>query len=375
MKQNLFLIAIIFLAVSCKKATSVYDVHEVDCVNKSEVTIKGVPVSVELPLDIRDIAVCDSFLIVTGHNDEARMSVYSSDWKYLGRYCFIGRARNEFLHDPGMVSGQILRGKDGHALIPLKDGLECVKVMDLQQSLEAGRTVISTESSYKPYKEAVIEEEFGTITARNDINFVFIDNDIRHQFEWCRPMLMNGTVRIDPYYAIMHDTTVISRVNTLDIFDDEQFKFIHGYLFKHPSRNLIIFPLNYIDYILMIDVDNDRIWAIHQQGSLSFDDQLPYVDFTTTHFGQAVCTESYFMVLYCAGDINKDASESKDVKPELMFFDWEGNFIRSVILDTRVYRIAFDEKKQILYGVDSDNDRIISFDLSSVMTDIDKPNL
>ncbi len=71
MKQNLFLIAIIFLAVSCKKATSVYDVHEVDCVNKSEVTIKGVPVDVELPLDIRDIAVCDSFLIVTGHNDEA----------------------------------------------------------------------------------------------------------------------------------------------------------------------------------------------------------------------------------------------------------------------------------------------------------------
>ena len=61
------------------------------------------------------------------------------------------------------------------------------------------------------------------------------------------------------------------------------------------------------------------------------------------------------MVLYYAGDINK---------PELMFFDWEGNFLQSVKLDTKVYRIAFDERSRILYGVDSENDRIISFDLS-----------
>ena len=367
MKQILILLATILLVVSCKNSPSAYDVHEVDCVNKSEVTIKGVPVGVELPLDIRDIAVCDSFLVVMCHDDEARMSVYSSDWNYLGRFCFIGRAGNEFLHDPSMVSGQILRGKDGHALIPLIDGLECVRVVDLPRSLEAGRTIISNESRYKPYKEAVIEEEFGTVTARNDIKFVFIDNDIRHQFEWCRPMLMNGTVRIDPYYAVMNDTTVVRSVNTLSLFDEEQFKFIHGDLFKHPSRNLVIFPLNYIDYIFMIDVDNDRISAIHQQGSLSFDDQLPRVDFTRTHFGGAVCTESYFMVLYYAGDINKGASESKDVKPELMIFDWDGNFIRSVILDTMMYRIAFDEKTRILYGVDRENDHIVSFDLSKVL--------
>ena len=117
----------------------------------------------------------------------------------------------------------------------------------------------------------------------------------------------------------------------------------------------------------MIDVDNDRISAIHQQGSLSFDDQLPRVDFTRTHFGGAVCTESYFMVLYYAGDINKGASESKDVKPELMIFDWDGNFIRSVILDTMMYRIAFDERTRILYGVDRENDHIVSFDLSKIL--------
>jgi hypothetical protein len=228
-------------------------------------------------------------------------------------------------------------------------------------------TIISSESRYKPYKEAVIEEQFGTVPARNDIKFVFIDNDIRHQFEWCRPMLMNGTVRIDPYYAVMNDTTVVRSVSTLSLFDEEQFKFVHGDLFEHPSRNLIIFPLNYIDYIFMIDVDNDRISAIHQQGSLSFDDQLPRVDFTRTHFGGAVCTESYFMVLYYAGDINKGASESKDVKPELMIFDWDGNFIRSVILDTMMYRIAFDEKTRILYGVDRENDHIVSFDLSKIL--------
>ena len=355
MRQKLFLFAIILLAVSCKKTTSVYQVHEVDCINKAEVTVKGVPVDAKLPLDIRDIAVCDSFLIVTGHDDEARLTVYSSDWKYLDRFCFIGRARNEFLNDPSMVSGQVLRDADGNALIPLVDGLESVKVMDLQQSLKASKTIISTESSYKPYKEAVVKDEFGIMTLRNDIEFVFIDNDTRHQFEWCRPMTMNRTIQIDPYYAIMNDTTVIKRVDTYNLFDEDQFKFILGDLYKHPSRNLIIFPLSLIDYILVFDLDKDKISAIHQQGSLSFDDELPRVDFSTTHFGRAVCTESFFMVLYYAGDINK---------PELMFFDWEGNFLQSVKLDTKVYRIAFDERSRILYGVDSENDRIISFDLS-----------
>ena len=73
MKQILILLATILLAVSCKDTPSAYDVHEVDCVNKSEETIKGVPVGVELPLDIRDIAVCDSFLVVMCHDDEARI--------------------------------------------------------------------------------------------------------------------------------------------------------------------------------------------------------------------------------------------------------------------------------------------------------------
>ena len=52
MRQKLFLFAIILLAVSCKKSTSVYQLHEVDCINKAEVTVKGVPVDAKLPLDI-----------------------------------------------------------------------------------------------------------------------------------------------------------------------------------------------------------------------------------------------------------------------------------------------------------------------------------
>jgi len=364
MKKYFLLLVSVLLAVSCRESKSEFEVKEVDFVNKSDVTVKGTPIDVEFPLDIRDIALYDSYRILMCHDDDARMSVYSADWDFLGKFCFIGRARNEFVNDPSMVSGQILRGDDGHALIPLVDGLQSVKVMDLQRSLEAERTVITAESTYRPYKELVVNDEFGTMRLRTDIGFVFIDNDISHQFEWSRPITMNYTVNFDPYYAVMNDTTVIKKVETLRYFDDEQFKFISGKLFKHPSRNLVILPMESIDYILFIDLDNDKMWAVHQKGSLSLYDPLPPVNFSITHFGRdAVCTESCFMVLYFGGDPGAEEIYRENALPELLTFDWDGNLLKSVKLDTYVNRIAYDEKTQILYGVDRTNDRIVSFDL------------
>jgi hypothetical protein len=362
MKKIVLLLAIVLLAVSCRESQSEFEVKEVDFVNKSDVTVKGTPVDVEFPLDLRDIAVCDSYRILLCNDGEARMSVYSADWDFLGRFCFIGRARNEFINQPSMVSGQILR-TDGRILIPLSDGLQDVKVMDLQQSLDAGRTIMWGKTDYRPFKEMVIKEEYGTMTLRNDINFVFIDNDINHQFEWCRPMMMGG-IHVDPYFAVMNDTAVISKIDLHNYFDDEQFKFIGGKLFKHPSRNLVILPMEIIDYILFIDLDKDLMWAVHQQGSLSLFDQLPPVNFSITHFGRsAVCTESCFMILYFGGDPNAEDIYRENAFPELLTFDWEGNFLKSVKLDTHVNRIAYDEKTQTLYGVDRYNDRIVSFDL------------
>lgn len=86
------------------------------------------------------------------------------------------------------------------------------------------------------------------------------------------------------------------------------------------------------------------------------------------HFGDVAFAESFFMVLYYATDfdVSKPDDGGKD-SCELMFFDWDGNFLKSVELDHLVSYISYDEKKQILYAFIYSNESILSYNLSSVI--------
>ena len=56
-KFALLLVAALFV-LSCKNNSRLLiDVREVDFVNKSDVTLKGVPLKADWPIDIRDIQI------------------------------------------------------------------------------------------------------------------------------------------------------------------------------------------------------------------------------------------------------------------------------------------------------------------------------
>ena len=76
------------------------------------------------------------------------------------------------------------------------------------------------------------------------------------------------------------------------------------------------------------------------------------------------------MVYYGAGDYTINQPDPLNGAPELLFFDWDGNFLKSVMMDMYVGDIVYDEKAQILYGIDHSNECIIGFDLSKVVADI-----
>lgn len=387
MKKHLFLLATILLVVSCSKSRVLVDVREIDFINKSHVTVKGTPVIAQWPIGIRDIAVCDSFLVVLSQERDAQLCVYSNDFELLGRFCYMGRADNEFLMQPRWFATQVLKGSNGNTLIPLLDGHWGVKVMDIQKSLESQGTVIVKQNDYSGTREFTIEDENAMTRMRAGIQYVFLDNDINHVFESYNYTMMDIVVNVEPSCAVMHDTAQIKNFKYLSYFDDNDFNYLLGSLDKHPDRNLVIKPLMYMDYILFFDLDNDRTFAIHQSGSLSFDDELPVVneemiigsdgdvnieEQPVCHFAESACSDSFFMIEYYAGDYSASASDSSNPAPELLFFDWEGNFLKSVKLDTPVGCITYDERKQVLYGIGGENDRIISFDLSSVVSDIAK---
>ena len=357
-KNSLILSVLCVCLTACQRNSQLsFRIREVDFLNKSDVTVHGVPLDAEWPLETRGVVVCDSFLILTSIENEAQVYVYSDDLKLLGKFCYMGRARNEFLRAPYMPSQQILRDEHGNALLPFCDKDQGIKVMDLQQSLASHSTVISMYRDFVPSRQfKVPDERYGTATLIVDYRFLFLDNDITHTFEEYQPEVVDGVVLMEPLCAVMHDSVLIKSISCLDYFDKNNVRYINGSLYKHPSRNIVIKALNDYNYILFFDLDHDKTFAIHQTGSRTFNDEVDYEHFPCFYGGS--CTDSYFMLTYYAGD----------APTELMFFDWDGNFLKSVKLDVMVQgSVSFDKRKQILYGISMEKDRLLSFDLSDVI--------
>lgn len=385
MKKPLFLLALIGLLVSCKESRLSINVREMDFVNKSDVTVQGTQVDAEQLLSVKSIGVCDSFLIVQTYDNEAQMYVYSDDYRLLGRFCSIGRAKNEFLEGPIWFGKQIFRDADGNALLPLVDTGQGTRLMDLQKSLETQSTVIVGQNEFTSGEIFFAEMNGRRRIIVGSFKSVFLDNDINHVFEDYQPLIVDDVVFCEPHYAVFHDTAQVKEIRIFSKFDQYDYKYINGSLFKHPERNLIVQPLTDMDYIFFFDLDKDKTFAIHQSGSPTFDDEIPaeignentlangekiYETKEDPHFaGGLAYAKSFFMVTYYAGYYDSDGADTSNGACELMFFDWDGKFLKSVKLDHFVTNITYDERKHILYGINN-GDRIISFNLSPVVADI-----
>ena len=388
MKKFALVLVTVLLVLSCNnKGNSclLLDVHEIDYRNKSDVTLTGVPVKTEWPIDIYVIGVCDSFLLVQSGEKTNMLYVYSDELELKGRFCNIGRARNEFLSMPSWNSKQILRNSQGDALLPFLTHDQGVKVVDLQESLAAQSAVIASQNGFTG--ESIYEHESpaqdGRIARLHTYgDCIFLDDNINYRFEYYDPIILYGEVHKEPSCFVTRDSARIKEIRMFNGYKVPDMIYSGCFLFKHPSRNLIIQLYAELDYIMFFDLDNDRNYAIHQTGSLSFDDNLPEIvreeitnpngtmsmrASTIDHFMKAACAESFFMVTYFAGDYSLNQPDKDHAAPELLFFDYDGNFLKSVKMDTRVNQMAYDEKRQILYTLDRYTESVYRYDLSSII--------
>lgn len=391
MKKFALVLVSVLLVLSCgnRKSRLLFEVHEVDYRNKSDITLNGTEVEAEWPLEMRAIAVCDSFLLVKSGDNEHILYVYSDDLKLKGRFGCIGRARNEFLTTSVQwSSAQILRNEQGDAMIPLVDMQQGTKLLDLQKSLETQSTVIAAQNDFlgRHTFEYYNKSFDGRVVMSTVVRTQYLDNDINHRFSFFHPITegYEDKVYTEPVFAITLDTARVKEIKMLSRFEVKDSEYTNGFMIKHPSRNIAVQVLQIMDYILFFDLDNDKAFAIHQSGSPTFDDDLPAIEFTYTEnadgtttyidtrvhcFRDLAATESFFMVTYYNGDYchnQTDVSDIEQAAPELLFFDWDGNFLKSFKLDAHVDGITYDEKNQILYGMDAANDRILRFDLKNL---------
>lgn len=376
MKKLLYIVSflIICIVTSCNKSHYSFDVKEIDYVNQSDTMIDGTMLDFELPLGVYNFTLCDSFFIFLTEDPSGQLLVYSKEWSFLGSYCSKGRAKNEII-SPSFLSRQVFIDEGGTVSIPLIEQRARIKVIDVTQSIKMQRTIVSNQRDC------------------NSIYYLLLDDDINSTLEFFTPTY-------DRYYADVIETPYFEikrmgsekgkrielypKVMNLEDMMDATYFYMGG-LYKHPTRNMVIQPLYYMDYIIFLDIDNKKYFGIHQTGSLSFDDRITAVQDVETeddyyllhegkvldyHYKDVFCSDSFFMVLYCAGDYSLNVEDPSLSKPELLLFDWEGNLLRSMKLAKRINSIIYDANTSTLYGLDRNEGHLYSFDLADVIANL-----
>lgn len=372
--------AVLTLLSSCKKQPQL-DIREIDFRNKSQQLAQGVHVDAELPLQITSIINCDSYKILISQDPDGFLFIYSDEWELLGKFCLQGRARNEFVNRPSEIRRQVLKGDDGHLLLPLQDETS-IKVLDVTQSLLSGKTVMAQTRDFLPYYLQPLDMDGYLAKLRVSLEYLFLDNDIYKTLEYIQGYDFDFG-KTEEHYWIRHDTAFMELPKVLSdmlaIVGPQPKEQYQRRFYKHPSKNLIVEPFQFSDYIMFYDLDKDLSFAVHQNGSPTLKEEpnevphydengeVDYMDKERGCFDEALPFEDYFLVFYYGGEYSMSDPNRDWPKPEVMVFDWDGNFKKSIKLDQYIFYPAFDEKTKTLYGIpldEKEEEEILAFDLS-----------
>lgn len=316
-------------------------------------TLNGIPIELEVfGMDL--VYVWDSLLIITTSDPEGMLKIYEkSTLEPIANLAYRGRAENEFI-TLGSKSRQMYM-RNNELIIPFIDN-DVLKEVNIHQSIKQGRTVISSVTECLPIPDG---------------SFVILNQNVNNRFEYVTSHPDNiMPEKINPSEYMLLDIEG-EKNKTIKVFNKmmdckdraDVMSYYNATLYKHPNRNLVIQPFPLMDYILYFDLDSKNHYAVHQSGTLSFDDYAPSITMDTkAHFSSCVCAEDYFLILYFANRTDNNQG------PELLAFDWDGNFIAGSRLSDYCLNIAYDSAEQKLYGVNPFRETLYEFDLKSFIT-------
>lgn len=344
-----------FVLLSCKGEHGItVPVHEVDYLNRSESVIHGSIVPQEF-IGANTFTLFDTLLMVMSNNPAGLLSVYSTNTlSHLGTFCQKGRARNEFQSDVSFCCRQAYI-KDGHVILPLAEYPKTLKLIDVTASIDNGGTVVTD----------VME-----CLSMDDGIFVILDDDYANRYEfWEYVPMSEQDDKVPTKYYLYRDNNKKELIFFNELMKSESKNTILPYLgnlYKHPYKNKVVQSFERLDYLLYMDYDTENYFAVHQKGSLSFDDTFPRNNDprTALYFSAGTTSDQFVMFLYRHGDYTQKVTVDNPM-PELLVFDWDGNFICSYKVDQPVRTIVYDEIHKMLYGVDA-SEHIYAYDLGSI---------
>ena len=356
MRRSLVLFAITLLwFASCKKSGVLcVPTHEVDYLNNTADIREGRLV-MEI-MGVQNIIVFDTLIMAETNNPDGQLEVYSSNTlKHLGTFCQRGRARNEFFNT--WCSTEQCYYRNGHIILAMfdvnaeviSDIVYTLKEVDITESLLRGSTVVlNADECLSKGENLVLGNDF-------DSRFVFEMNTYDDQ-----------THLLPRYIVVSNGDSVDLKIfnNPMKTLAENKKSWYSGNITKHPSRNLVVQSFDRMDYLLYMDLDAGRYFMVHQKGALTFDDT--YVGnpdmYQIVRFTEAAASSEYLMYLYRHGDYTLSTSHD-EFYPELLVFDWDGNYISGFKTNHSITAIEYDEIHKVLYALDRTNETLYAYDM------------
>ena len=342
--------------MSCNNDNSkiLIDDREVDFLNKTGDVIEGKLVRSDI-LGATNIVIFDTLLMVVTNNPEGQLQVFSlNTLEHLGSFCKKGRARNEMLKLSSVTEQAYYR--NGHLILALLDAPRTFKELDVTASLQSGNAEILSSQE---------------CLSGADGEFMILGNDYNYRYEYERDIFnLEEVTGVPARYTVYKDgeKRELKFFNTLMDTESPNKKLPYlGSLYKNPQRNIVVQSFTNMDYLLFMDFDAEKYFTIHQKGSLTFNDtyvhsksQMP------VHFTDGASSSKYLMFLYRQGDYTQKTTAG-DWYPELLVFDWDGNYITGFKMDRKINSIEYDEIHKILYGLNPANEELYAYDMVKLL--------
>lgn len=339
--------------ISCSEKSGEYfsfPVKEVDYLGKCGPAVSGTPVSWS-PLGCSDFVIKDSLCMIVTSDPDGMLKVVSLNSNSLiGNFCTKGRAGNEFNRVIDALDQPYV--KDGDIFYPLMDNdffYSPVKVVNVSESLRK--------------KSTVIDDTFET----DGSECVLLDNDKNRQFiiyEVGPEEFENLGDKAPEIYALVEN----GMETEIEVFPkrmkgaDENLIFAPygGAMFKHPGRNVVAQLMSGINYILFFDFEKSKHFAIHQKGAPSFEDEYVDLGRDEMFFTDAALSDDYLFALYWH-EGNEWGTNNPDNRPEILAFDWNGNFLGGCRLAERIACIEYDATRNVIYGLSRSTETIYTY--------------
>lgn len=336
---------------------------------ETSATLAAKPLPFEV-FGVDDFQICDSLLLASASDANGMLKVISlnSDRK-IADLCLAGRARNEFNTGGGgewmgisigsiwsSMATRPYRNTDGDMMVPMAEVGNIWKEVNITKSLAEHTTVIDDVHEGPDISSCSV---------------AYLGPDFSDRFECDQTGLTDGLIsefrRICPDGQVQ-TIPVFSRLMSYNDNYWEAVNVMYGHAFRHPSEQQVVFYCD-IDYLLFFDFENNRRFAIHQKGTMTFDDTAPdYVKTQPTVDYWINCAPSNDFFLMLTDDSQYDSDEEQNAAiPYILVFDWSGKCLKKFCLNKRVHRIEYDRMNQRLIGLNLEEEQFWSFDLKGLL--------